>query len=173
MKKLRIRIVKFEKSLAMQVLEISGGLKPIENDRVESILSSELRDCGLRCSQIRTDDEYSILIPGILFESNEERDKYLDRVIHSISEELFSEDDSDIKIGDICEIGYVSEEFTSQTYIGKVIEILPEQYRMRYIIESESHDKGWVSGNFIRKVGHTISFAFEGTPEDGVYTWES
>lgn len=172
MKKLRIRIVKFEKSLAMQVLEISGGLKSIENDKVESILSSELRDCGLRCSQIRSEDEYSILIPGILFESNEERDKYLDRVIHSISEELFSEDDSDIKIGDTCEIGYISD-FIPHTYVGKVIEILPEQYKMRYIIESESHDKGWASGNFIRKIGQTFTFTFEGTPEDGVYTWES
>ena len=173
MKKLKIRFVKFEKSLVMQVLEISGGIKSIENDKVESILSSELRDCGLRCSQIRNDDEYSILIPGILFESNEERDKYIDKVIHSISEELFSEDDSDIKIGDTCKIGYVSEDFTSQTYIGKVIEILPEKYENRYIIESESHEDGWVSGNFIRKVGRTISFTFEGTPADGVYTWES
>lgn len=171
MKKLRIRFVKFEKSFAAQVLEISGGLKSIENDKVESILSSELRVCGLRCSQIRNDNEYSILIPGILFESNEERDKYLDRVIYSIGEELFSEGDSDVEIGDICEIGYVLDSIT-HTHIGKVIEILPEKYKMRYIIASDLHDDGWVSGNFIRKVG-TFRFAFEGTPEDGVYTWES
>ena len=96
-KKLKIRFVKFERALAMQILEQEGIFMTIEHVRVRAYPSLDENCVFLRSWE----KEYDFSVRTIRFNGNAERDEYLNNVIKWISEEQFA-DSRKLKIdGDV------------------------------------------------------------------------
>lgn len=86
-KKLVIRFVKFERALAMQILEQEGYFDTMKHVRVRAYPAVDETCVFLRgCEK-----EYDYSIKTILFNDNAERDEYLNNVIKWISEEQFAQ----------------------------------------------------------------------------------
>ena len=86
-KKLKIRFVKFERALAMQILEQEGYFKATKHVRVRAYPAVDETCVFLR----GWEKEYDYSIKTIRFNDNDERDEYLDNVIKWISEEQFAQ----------------------------------------------------------------------------------
>ena len=97
-KKLKIRFVKFECALAMQILEQVGTFK--DTKHVQSVVCPEI---GSKCIYLRgKNSAYDTTIGRIHFSDNAERDEYLNNVIKWISEEQFANGVGEPKIdGDV------------------------------------------------------------------------
>lgn len=97
-KKLKIRFVKFERALAMQILEQEGIFMTIEHVRVRAYPSLDENCVFLRSWE----KEYDFSVRTIRFNGNAERDEYLNKVIKWISEEQFANGAGEPKIdGDV------------------------------------------------------------------------
>ena len=162
---LKIQFWKAEKTLAMQILEQEGlpkrkdcGFVRINNFPWFYKDHIELR--GYKSSM-------DLNLHDICFDTNEERDEYLQMIVNAITDELFVRED-ELKIGDLCE---VSDEFNfSSCYIGEIISILPRGLKQRYIIRSDWGEKGWVACEYARKI-HS-KFKVKECGQLATYTWE-
>ena len=97
-KKLKIRFVKFERALAMQILEQEGKFDTIKHVRVRAYPQME-ENCVFLRSWER---EYDFSVRTIRFNGNAERDEYLNNVVKWISEEQFANGAGEPKIdGDV------------------------------------------------------------------------
>ena len=76
-KKLKIRFVKFERALAMQVLEQEGYFDTTKHVRVRAYPAVDETCVFLRGRE----KEYDYSVKTIRFNDNDERDKYLNNVI--------------------------------------------------------------------------------------------
>lgn len=93
-KKLKIRFTKFEKALAMQILEqegsfrdsehVYGGLPELRYDHIYLCNEEERGDLGVSVRH---------------FDTNAKRDEYLKTVIRWISEEQFGAGSRELKVG--------------------------------------------------------------------------
>ena len=98
-KKLVLRVVKFEKALAIQVLE-QEGIKTIEGGRVRVANMPAFLGDVIYLRGSYTDMDFHIMSQD--FVSNKERDEYLDDIISTITNELFTENDGELKYGKLC-----------------------------------------------------------------------
>lgn len=159
-KLLKIRFVKFERALVMQILEQRGsfcdsehvctGLPALSGDRI--YLREE-----------RERDNWDVSERS--FETNAERDEYLKNVIRWISEEQFGRDNEEmLKPGELCEVrdsGY--DEWEERILIA----ILPERFLNRYIVETD-RGNSWTYFAYGRPIGRRIEPKIDGD----IYTWE-
>ena len=120
-KLLKIRFVKFEKALAMQVLEQVGKFK--DGKRVKIGYTPALdEDClCLRGRESEQDNSLSC----IDFSTNDERDKYLEKVVRWISAEQFATGRK-LKIGEACLFSDDGKDWHSGEYAGKCARQLGE-----------------------------------------------
>ena len=93
-KKLKIRFVKFECALAMQILEQEGYFDTMKHVRVSAYPAVDETCVLLR----GWEKEYDYSIKTIRFNNNVARDEYLNNVIKWISEEQFA-DGRELRIG--------------------------------------------------------------------------
>lgn len=159
-KKLKIRFTKFEKALAMQILEQEGSFR-----------DSEHVDTGfpeLWCDRIYLCDENlrnNLMVFVRYFDTNAERDEYFKNVIRWISEEQFGRgNEGMLKSGELCEVrdsGY--DEWEER----KLIAILPKRFKNRYIVEID-YGNGWTGFMCARPIGRRIEPKIDGD----IYTWE-
>ena len=120
-KKLKIRFVKFERAIAMQILEQVGIFKATEH--VKAIVCPEI---GNKCIYLRGKNlEYDTAIGFIRFSDNAERDKYFNNAIKWISEEQFA-DGRKLKIGEKCLFSDDRKDWHSGNYAGKCAKQLGE-----------------------------------------------
>lgn len=121
-KKLKIRFVKFECALAMQILEQDGIFKATKH--VQSISSPSINYCYI-C--LRGDDLslHNIISTLSNFSDNAERDEYLNNVVKWISEEQFSTKGK-LKIGKECEFSDDGVAWCSGHFGGKCAKELGE-----------------------------------------------
>ena len=159
-KKLKIRFVKFERALVMQILEQEGsfcdsehvctGLPALSGDRI--YLREE-----------RERDNWDVSERS--FETNAERDEYLKNVIHWISEEQFGKNNEEmLKSGELCEVrDYTDDEWEKR----KLITILPKRFKNRYIVETD-RGNSWMCFMCARPIGCRIEPEIDGD----IYTWE-
>lgn len=160
-KKLKIRFVKFERALVMQILEQRGsfrdsehvctGLPALSGDR---IYLREERERGNWDVSERS------------FETNAERDEYLENVIRWIGEEQFAEGSGELKVGELCEVR--NKNCDDKWRVRKLITILPEPYYSPYIVEAhEGRGCCWQAFDQARPIKNS-------NPKiDGdIYTWE-
>lgn len=160
-KKLKIRFVKFERALVMQILEQEG-----------SFCDSEHVDMGfpeLCCDHIYLCDEEERGNLGVSvshFDTNAERDEYLKNVIRWISEEQFGKDNEGIlKSGELCEVRDSKDfEWTKR----KLITVLPKRFANRYIVEDNWDNNDWTYFAYARPIGCQIEPKIDGD----IYTWE-
>lgn len=166
-KKLKIQFWKAERALAMQILEQEGLPKEKEKGYIRIVLQPELltRALYLRGKE----HEYNLCIPLIDFNTNSERDAYLDKVVNAITDELFT-GKGELKIGEVCVIS--NDPQFLDYYTGKLIAILPKGLKNRYIIESAWDTNRWVCGEYVRTFNRTERPTIEECGQLITYTWE-
>ena len=158
-KKLKIRFVKFEKALAMQILEQEGRFRDSEH------VCTGLPE--LCCDRIYLCDEEergNLDVSAKSFVANSKRDEYLKTVIRWISKEQFGESMRELKVGEMCEVRNSGTPWVTR----KLIAILPGQYKKRFIAESQFNDFEHFSCNEARPLSDCIEPKIDGD----VYTWE-
>lgn len=155
-KKLKIRFVKFERALAMQILKQNGKFKSREHIRIGYAPAFEGNYIYLRGG----DSEYDNSLSCKDFFSNAERDEYLNNVIKWISEEQFSTSRK-LEIGEECLFSDDSNNWISGNYAGKCAKQLGEPHFLK--LDSDTSLSRW---RYVKSL--------YGAPKiDGdVYTWE-
>lgn len=153
-KKLKIRFTKFEKVLAMQILEQEGEFKESEHIKL-NIFSGLDHDCFF----------LNFWISSMHFYTNQERDEYLNKFIRWISDEQFGAGSSKLKIGEMCE---VRDSESGNWRKRKLIAILPKQYKERFIAEWEDYPTKHSSWNYARPITKRTEPKIDGD----IYTWE-
>lgn len=159
-KKLKIRFVEFEKALAMQILEqegsfrdsehVYGGLPELRYDHIYLCNEEERGDLGVSVRH---------------FDTNAKRDEYLKTVIRWISDEQFDEGEGELKVGKMCEVRDCDY---NEWERRKLIAILPEKIKDRYVVEDPRCDNDWLCFRQARPIDGVI----EPTIDGDVYTWE-
>lgn len=165
MKKLKIQFWKAERALAMQILEQEGLPKHkykgfVKTERSPSLDSKEM---WLRGSET-TYDSY---IDSIRFETNTERDEYLQKAVNSITDELFVEG-GELKIGEMCE---VRDDEDDDWEKRKLLAILPEKYDKRFIVEKEEYPYEHSSWDCARPILKRTVPTIEECGNVITYTW--
>lgn len=120
-KKLKIRFVKFERALAMQILEQVGKFDTIKHVRINYNPTLNEDSVCLRGKN----SAYDTAIGCIRFNGNAERDEYLDKVVKWISEEQFATDRK-LEIGKACLFSDDMKDWHTGKYAGKCAEQLGE-----------------------------------------------
>lgn len=134
-KKLKIRFTKFEKALAMQILEQEGSF--CNSAHIQIGIPELCGDDIYLCEEDERDNLNHVSM--VEFVSNELRDVYLNNVIRWISEEQFREE---ITVGELCEVR--NKNTDDEWKIRKLITILPEPYYSPYIVEAhEGRGRCW------------------------------
>ena len=161
-KKLKIQFWKAEKALAMQILEQEGsfcGSKHVYMGLPE-----------LCCDRIYLCDEAergNLDVDARSFETNTERDAYLQKVVNAITDELFT-GEGELKIGEICE---VRDDEDEQWQKRKLITILPKQQSYRFVVDSlEPHR--YIGFEYARPLTKRTEPTIEECGQLVTYTWE-
>lgn len=165
-KLLKIQFWKAEKTLAMQILEQEGlpkckdyGFIHINNfpwfykDHIELRGRKSSMDWNLH-------DRY--------FDTNDERDDYLQRIVNAITDELFV-GEGELKIGETCEVW---NSITSVWVKRKLLAILPEQYEKRFITEIKDLPTKHTSWSHAQPLVRRIEPKIEECGQLVTYTWK-
>lgn len=156
-KKLKIRFTKFEKALAMQILEQEGSFR--NSAHIQIGIPELCEDDIYLCEE---DERDNLRIYTRYFSTNDNRDEYLKNVIRWISKEQFGAGSSELKIGEMCE---VSDDGVSW-HKYRLLAILPDRYEMRFIIENGT--LSWCTCTYARPIVKRTEPKIDGD----IYTWE-
>ena len=160
-KKLKIRIVKFERAIAIQVLEQEGYFA--RHEHIKSIDSVEIKGDALYLRGSNPYEDYAIGQRS--FRSNEVRDKFIQDLLNWISEEQFSTDVK-VVIGETCLVSNFPDE-DCMWVERKLLGILPKNYSKPYITEN-INDENKIS--FWKEAKPLNKYKF--TADGEIYTWE-
>ena len=166
-KKLKIQFWKAEKAFAMQILEQDGLPKEKEGGFVRIIDSPALgvpTGVGLRGYYRYAD----FRLDSVLFGTNYERDKYLQKVVNAITDELFT-GEGGLKVGDMCEVRDDPADYWVER---KLLAILPEQYDKRFITNFEKYPSEYASWRYARPIAKCTEPSVEECGNVVTYTWE-
>ena len=159
-KKLKIKFVKFERALAMQILEQVGIFKATEH--VKAIVCPEI---GNKCIYLRGKNlEYDTAIGVIRFSDNAERDKYFNNAIKWISEEQFATGGK-LEIGKECEASDNGEDWFVRFFAGKSAKQLGEPRYLAYWYDNLGY---LIRYKYVRPLASFVRPKIDGD----VYTWE-
>lgn len=165
-KKLKIQFWKAEKALAMQVLEQEGLPKKKKEGNILILGIPEFRDDNVF---LRGDESiYNWEVARTRFDSNSERDAYLYRAVNAITDELFAEG-GELKVGEMCEVRGTEFDIWEKM---KLIAILPEQYRERFIAEMKNCPAEHSSWRYARPIHKRTKPTVEECGNVITYTWE-
>ena len=156
---LKIKFVKFEKALAMQILEQVGKFKDGKLVKIgyTPVLAE---DClCLRGRESEQDNSLSC----IDFSTNTERDEYLDKVVKWISEEQFATSGK-LEVGKMCEVSDDNKCWLRRTLLA----VLPKSFFSKYIAAEAYSDNKWCSWKYARPIASCVQPKIDGD----VYTWE-
>lgn len=162
-KVLKIRFVKLESYLVAQQLEMTGKEHFTLSEHVALLASGiDFADAAIWLSR-----SWNFNIGIRCFRDNAERDEYLDNVIKWISEEQFATGGK-LEIGKPCMVSLFNDIDEEDWVMGRLLAILPEHIRRRYIIQSKN-DKGLAtSWEYARPLASFVRPKIDGD----VYTWE-
>ena len=157
-KKLKIRFVKFECVLAMQVLEMKGKFSDVPVGLNGNIPHTQI---GEPCLSDDTVWLYPIqVVETRMFDSNAARDEYLDKVIKWISEEQFA-DSRKLRIGKACLFSDDRKDWNAGKYAGKCAEQLGEPRFMEL-----TGNVSIIRWRYVKPRYSTLKI------DDDIYTWE-
>ena len=160
-KLLKIRFVKFEKALATQVLEQEGKFEKTEHIRIRAYPATDESCIFLRGWEVNS----NFKVITIHFETNTERDEYLDKVVKWISEEQFATSGK-LEVGKMCEVSNDGRCWARRILLA----ILPKGFNERYICQSNLVDIGWIGCEYARPITSIQPTIDEDNNE--IYTWE-
>lgn len=166
MKKLKIQFWKAERALAMQILEQEGLPSYKEEGKVLILTQPALYayDIVLR-GRAKWDN---LRIPHMEFDTNTERDAYLERIVNAITDELFT-GEGELKIGEMCEVRDMEFEEWQER---KLLAILPENYEERFIVANLWYPNIYVPFSDARPISKRIEPTIEECGQLITYTWE-
>lgn len=165
-KKLKIQFWKAEKALAMQILEQKGLPRYKEEGKALIRHHPALYEYDI---VLRGRSEWDNLrIPSIGFNTNAERDEYLQKAVNAITEELFTVG-GELKIGEMCE---VKDDEDDNWQKRKLIAILPKQYDERFIVETEDYPTEHSSWDCARPIAKRTEPTVEECGQLVTYIWE-
>ena len=98
-KRLVLKAIKLEKALVIQILA-QEGIKPVDGGHVWISCKPDLFDDIIFLRGSNTDKDFLPMVQA--FASNKERNKYLDYVINTITNELFTGNSGELKYGEPC-----------------------------------------------------------------------
>lgn len=158
---LKIRFVKFERALAMQILQQVGEFKDGRRIRIAYVPVLEQGCLFLRgnCSK----QDYSI--PCIDFTSNAECNEYLEKAVKWISEEQFAMGGK-LEVGKLCEVSNNGEHWVWES--RELLAILPESYKDRYITNAADSKTQWIGWPYARPIASCVQPKIDGD----TYTWQ-
>lgn len=162
-KKLKIQFWKAERALAMQILEQEGLPSCKEEGKVLILIQPALYayDIVLR-GRVKWDN---LRIPYIEFDTNAERDEYLQKAVNAITDELFT-GEGELKIGEMCEVSDCRDSWVKR----RLLAILPERYEVRFITENDSGS--WSSWFYARPIVKQTKPTIEECGQLVTCTWE-
>lgn len=166
-KKLKIQFWKAEKALAMQILEQEGLPKYKNGDgfvKIGHSPSLDLEEMWLRGSEVI----YNTYIDSVYFKSNAKRDAYLNWAVKAITDELFT-GEGELKVGEMCEVKDYEDNVWNRR---KLIAILPEQYKGRFIVETEDYPDEYSSWDCARPISKRTKPTVKECGQLVTYTWE-
>ena len=160
-KKLKIEFVKFERAVAMQILEQEGIFMTTEH--VQSVVCPAISDerIYLRGADLKLHDTISTLSN---FSDNAERDEYLNNVIKWISEEQFAIRGK-LAIGKECEASDNGEDWVVRSFAGKSAKQLGEPRYLAYWYDNLGY---LIRYKYVRPLASFVRPKIDGD----VYTWE-
>jgi len=167
MKKLKIKFVKFENALAVQVLEQEGLTfqKDLGNVRIMCSPSIHGEVFFLR-GDFKEDD---FKISSKLFENNKKRDDFILKTIKNITTELFTQK-TILEKGTVVEVSDLSDFNCSHKHV--LIATLPEDVDFRYIVRVEGSWKGWKYYKYARPLSREFTPKIERNGDIILATWE-
>lgn len=167
-KKLKIKFWKTEKALAMQIVEQEGLPKEKLEGKVCIMDSPDLFK-NRTLIYLRGDDiRYNDYVASVLFETNQERDKYLDKMTQAITDELFT-GTGELKVGEYCRVGSCPSGCWRKK---KLIAILPDNYRSRFITQCDEDANNWFGYEYAQPINKRTEPKVEECGEVITYTWE-
>ena len=159
-KKLKIRFVKFERGLAMQILEQEGVFIDTEHVKIDIAPKLFVNSVFLRGSVGKLD---WAVCGSCIAKTNAERDEYLNNVIKWISEEQFATGGK-LEVGKLCDVSDDNKDWRRRTLLA----VLPESYFSKYIASEKYSDFKWCSWKYARPIGYCVQPKIDGD----IYTWE-
>lgn len=161
-KLLKIRFVKFEKALAMQILEQEGSFR--NSAHIQIGIPELCEDDIYLCEEDERDNLNNVSV--LKFVSNKLRDTRLDDIISWISEEQFDMRSGKLTVGELCEVR--NKNTDDEWKIRKLITILPEPYYSPYIVEAhEGRGRCWQAFDQARPIKNSTLII-----KGDIYTWE-
>lgn len=160
-KKLKIRFVKFNYALVMQVLEMSDNFS--DSEHVKCYRNTTFCYNASGCTgeiYIQKDN----LVNERYFGKNNQRDEYLDRVIKWISEEQFPTRGK-LEIGKECEVSDDGEGWVRRIFAGKTAKQFGEPRTIALGFENSLILRRW---KYVRPIDSFVQPKIDGD----VYTWE-
>ena len=162
-RKLVIQFWKAERTLAMQVLK-QEGLPDCKEDGLVKI-----DDCpwiGMKGIVLRgSASSLDLRIPYGYFDSNTERDDYLQKMVNAITDELFTNKD-ELKVGELCEVS----DYNNVWYTHKLLAILPKHCDARFIVEFLGGE--WTAYEHARPIVKRTEPKVEECGQLVTYIWE-
>lgn len=159
-KLLKIRFVKFEKALATQVLEQEGKFEKTEHIRIRAYPATDDSCIFLRGWEVNS----NFKVITIHFETNTERDEYLDKVVTWISEEQFATGGK-LEIGKECEASDNGEDWFVRSFAGKSAKQLGDPRYLAYWYDNLGY---LIRYKYVRPLASFVRPKIDGD----VYTWE-
>ena len=167
-KKLKIQFWKAEKALAMQILEQEGLPQQKENGEVRILGAPQLCDDRIFLRGTAKWDDLKIAHTHIEFNTQYDFNAYLHWAVNAITAELFT-GEGELKIGEMCEVRDDEDDNWEER---KLIAILPEQYKQRFIVETRKYSELHSSWAFARSITKRIEPTIEECGNAVTYTWE-
>ena len=162
LKKLVMKFVKLDCALVAQQIIIYGSEyfdEKTEHTKIGRYICMDENSISLlpfKCGSMNTANI-------IYFDSDTERDKYLDKVIKWISEEQFG-GNGKLEVGKMCEVSDDNKCWQSRMLIA----ILPERYDYRFITNANDSETQWISWSYARAQTSCVQPTIDGD----IYTWK-
>lgn len=163
--KLEIKFIKLEKALVAQQQGIEFSREDCPELKKRHV---RFRPDGIAFANnvIWISDPNSSSVALRMFDSDDERDVCLTKILGWISDELFSIPDVNegLKIGEMCDVSNDGLSWMQR----RLIAILPEKYNYRYITESIMDENTHISFTLARHTGMGSDLSVNGD----TYTWK-
>ena len=149
--------------MLFQVLE-QEGIKTIEGGRVRVANRPAFFSDVFYLRGSCTDMDFHTMSPN--FDSNKERDEYLDDIISTITNELFTENNGELKYGEPCLVRDSSnEDWVERVFVAKSPVDIPDGDN--YIVLGR--DKDFI---VVYKYAKPLPTKIKPIVDDEIFTWE-
>ena len=158
MKKLTLRIAKFDRLIVVEQLERTGEWKNSTHVYVQG-------DLHLYKSEARIDLQEGIYDKNVSireFADNTERDEYAQKLVKWITEEQFG-GTGKLEIGKECLVKDCGEEWSK----NHLLAILPKNKKYRYIVCSNLENEKWTYCEYAKPINDSLKIDGE------IYTWKT